>query len=317
LGCGTQTCQSRYKTKVENGLRRNYQTDTVSMTFNNSITRSVRLAFCLFYSSGILFIIKVSVIVCVNRFLYFITDPTNSSGGCTTETKNYIYGFDYNNVLYQFNPTTLNLTTIGTMNCTSTYVYAISLQRNGVIWAVDYNGNLFKYIISSQQCVTTNFAVNQSSISVFTMTFVKNDLVNDETLYITEQYPGNNTLGKIDITTLILSVVGNFTVTGVQDLTATSDGRLFAILGTTSYIIGAVDKTTANITAQYPLGISIPINYNFGFAAYGSQFLLFSGNSSNSTNLYLFNPSSNTVTTIANYQQNIIGGAVSSCFGTS
>lgn len=306
------------------------------MTFNSTDTRYVQLEFCSFYSSGNSIKIKrikfesspktaflmllsflCTYLIYMNLFLYFITDPTSTSGGCTTETMNYIYLFDDQNMLYQFNSTTLNITTIGLINCTSASVVAISLQRNGYLWALDYNGNLFKYFISSRQCVSINYKSNQSDFLRFTMAFVKTDLVNDETLYVNRVYPSSNQLGQIDLTTLTLSFVGNITNTSVAELTSTSDGRLFGLIsGSNNYTIVEIDKTTAHITATYPLGIKKSISANYGFSSYNSNFLLFSGDNSDSTNLYLFNPLTNSATILANYPNNIVGAAVSSCLGT-
>lgn len=219
-------------------------------------------------------------------------------------------------MLYQWNPITYNVTTVGSVNCTSYDVASLSLQRNGIIWGLDYNGTMFQYNIGSKQCLTTNFIRNQSGILLFTMTFVTNDRLYDETIYGSDFY--YQRLAKIDPKTLSLSTVGNFSgTTYIEDLTASSDGRLFGIVSAPNYTIAEIDKTNANIIRNYTLNISRFTLPSYGFAAYGSNFLVFPGNGSNYTDLYLYMPSDNSLTKLANYALNIIGAYVSSCFGTS
>jgi len=246
-----------------------------------------------------------------------VTNSTNSTN-CTTEAKNNIYLFDLNSTLYQFNPATLNLTAVGSINCSSSGLYAIALQRTGIIWAIFEDGSLHNYNIDSQLCISTNYTTNQSSIAYFSMAFVKNTTDDNEILYISKKNDPPNTLGTIDLTTFTLSIVGNYSnLQTYADLTGTNDGRLFGVFQTDNFTIAQINETNADIIAQYPLSISSTINSEpkYGFAAYDSNFLFFSGNGTN-THIYLFNASTNATTMLTTVPQVINGAAVSTCFGT-
>ena len=177
---------------------------------------------------------------------------------CTTETRNNIYLLNDNNILYQFTPTTLNLTRIGSINCsTSASIFTIALQRNGLIWVLLTDGRLYTYNIKSAQCTATAFLQNQTDIRSFTMAFVNNDHDNDETLYyISKLNDGRNVLGRINMTTLTMSIVSNYNTGSSPDLAGTNDGRLFGLFYDTSYIIKQINKTNGQFLSQYRLGQS-------------------------------------------------------------
>ena len=248
-----------------------------------------------------------------------VTTASNSTD-CTTATKNNIYLIDSNSTLYQFNPTTFNLTNIGSINCSSSDLFGIALQQNGIIWGIFENGDLYTYNIDSHQCNLTQYIVNQSDIVYFTMAFVKNNLSNSETLYISKNNNPANVLATIDINTLNLTIIGNYSQLQTNaDVTGTNYRRLFGVFTTSNYTIAEIDQVNATIITQYPLDISSTIvsQPNYGFAAtYNSSFLFFSG-LGNNTDIYLFNPLTNTTTNLTTIPQVINGAAVSTCFGTS
>ncbi len=100
------------------------------------------------------------------------------------------------------------MTELGPINCsTSSLLYSIALQHNGIIWATFEDGTLFAYNLRSAVCSWTSFVANQSDFSPFTMTFVKSSTDTSETLYVSKQNKTNAALGKIDLTTFSLLVV--------------------------------------------------------------------------------------------------------------
>jgi len=254
----------------------------------------------------------------MNIFLYFITDY-NKSAGCTTETKNNIYLFDVNSVLYQFTPATLALTAIGQINCSRSGVYAMSIQRNGIIWAIFQDGTLYNYNIYSQQCTLTSYVANQDGTTIFVMAFVSNGIDNSETLYISKANGPDNTLAIMDLTTLTLSDVGNYSNSQqIQDLAGTNENILFGVLENTSnYTIAKINPTNANIMAQYSLGISPSVFYYYGFAAYDSNIFFFAGNGSAFSTLYRLDTLTGTTMMLENYSIGVADATASTCLGTS
>jgi len=226
---------------------------------------------------------------------------------------------DGNNTLYQFNPTTFNISTIGPLNCsTSSNLSSIALQRNGILWAAYQDGTLFEYNIRSAVCSSTTFVANQSNITQFTMTFVKSSTDTSETLYVSQQTDSNASLAKIDTNSLTLSVVGKYNALSTYAAIAgTNDGRLFGVFDASPYTIAQIGITNAQILSQYPLNLSSENDYlNYGFTVYNTRFFFFQGNNSYS-NLYTFDLSTNTTTLQQTIPEIIYGATSSSCLGTS
>jgi hypothetical protein len=260
--------------------------------------------FAMFYSSSLI------------KTFFFITGAL----GCTTETKNYAYLMDRNNTLYQFNPTTYSLTTIGPITCsTSSSLYSIALQRNGILWAGFADGTLFRYNIKSQLCTSTTFVANQSNFQQFTMTFLKSTTDTSETLYLSQQNGTNNSLATVNINTFVLSVVGNYSALNASAAIAgTNTGLLYGVFATTNYTIAQIQPSNAQILTEYPLNISSTnvSNPNYAFTIANGVFFFFEG-INNGTNLHIFSPSTNSTTLVSTIAQNIYGATSSSCLGTS
>jgi hypothetical protein len=249
-------------------------------------------------------------------YLLFITGTL----GCTTETKNYAYLMDTNNTLYQFNPTSYAVTTIGAINCsTSSSLYSIALQRDGILWAGYADGTVFRYNIKSQVCTSTTFAANQSNFQQFTMTFLKSTTDTSETLYLSQENSPGTSLATVDINTLILSVVGNYSnSTTFATIAGANDGTLYGVFPTDNYTIEQIQPSNAAILAEYPLNISSTIvsDPNYGFTIANGVYFFFEG-INNGTNIHIFSTSTNSTTLVSTITPNINGATSSSCLGTS
>ena len=224
-----------------------------------------------------------------------------------------------NNTLYQFNPSTFNLTSLGRLSCSNNTgdVYSIAVQRSGIIWALFTDGKLYRYSIGLKQCSATTFAANQSSVFVFTMTFLRNVPDNSERFVINKQNGRPNALGLINLNTLSLTTINTFSnLSSYGDLAGTADGRLFSVIDTDSYTIARIDPTNATTLDRYPLNISVKGAYaTYAFAAVNTQFYFFEGNG-NYTDIYIFDPATNTTTTRSRIPQVIYSATASSCLGT-
>ena len=226
---------------------------------------------------------------------------------------------DLSNILYQFNPTSLTLTEIGSVNCSKTSsLYSIALQRNGILWTAYEDGSLYKYNLLSKTCTPTSFAGNQTGFAPFTITFLKSVTGNTETLYASRQSNNNTALAKIDTSSLILTIVGQYS-NGTDknaDLAGLNDGRLFGIFDAKPYTIAQIDPTNANILARYPLNrSSTNDDPNYGFTVFNTKFFFFVGNGTYS-DLLIYDLPSNTTTFQYQIPQVIYGATSSSCLGT-
>jgi hypothetical protein len=112
-------------------------------------------------------------------------------------------------------------------------------------------------------------------------------------LFIAEQPLGpdggraNDILATIDTTTFDVQVVGSFTGNVENaELTGTGDGRLFAFYSAGDprvepSIVGQIDPTTAQVTAQDTLPLAQGQGWAFGF--WGGAFYLFTAPGDDST----------------------------------
>lgn len=226
---------------------------------------------------------------------------------------------DLSNVIYRFNPTSLAITEIGSVNCSSnSSLYSIALQRNGILWTAYEDGSLYRYNLISKTCTPTPFAANATGYAPFTMTFLKSASDTTETLYVTQQSNSNTSLAKIDTSTYALTIVGNYS-NGTDknaDLAGLNDGRLFGIFDARPFTIAQVDPTSANILARYPLNRSSGSDFdNYGFTVFNTRFFFFVGNGSYS-DLLTYDLSTNTTTLQYSIPQVIFGATSSSCLGT-
>ena len=226
---------------------------------------------------------------------------------------------DVGNNLYQFNPTSLTIISVGQVNCSSSSsLYSIALQRNGILWTTYSDGSLYKYNLLSKTCTPTSFVANQSSFAPYTITFLKSTTDSSESLYASQQITNNSALAKIDTDTFVLSVVGVYSngLDKPSDNAGLNDGRLFGVFDARPFTIAQIDPNNANILAQYPLNLSsTDDNVNYGFTVFNTRFFFFVGNGTYS-DLLTYDLSTNTTTFQYTIPQIIFGATSSSCLGT-
>ena len=256
-----------------------------------------------------------STSTCLDTSLPIIPPLTD----CTVETEDYIYLVDLDNILYKFSPTTFQVTVVGPLNCSETSsVFSIALQRNGLLWVLFYDGDLYTFNVTDQTCINTGFGRNQTGILDFSMAFVKNVGDNKETLFISKLYNGGGVLAKIDTNTLNIVEIGNYS-DGAEfaTLTGSNDGRLFGLFFDNPPTIKEVDDTDAQILSAYPL--SEPFDgfvYLYSFASYENKFFYFL-KSENSTYIHLFDPKTNRSTLLNTVPFSFFNAATSTCLDTS
>lgn len=231
----------------------------------------------------------------------------------TTSTDKYIYLLDQDNNFLRFSPVTYDVTFIGTINCSTTaYPYSMALQSSGTAWTLFTDGNLYNFDIETAQCQNTSYIPEQDESLLFGMHFAIDELTNTEKLYISGQSVSEpNHLATIDMNTLEVSVIGYYrTLSARAELTASYDGKLFGLFEGEPYIIAEINQTTGEIlskTTQNTIEYQSDSSY-FAFASYLSNFLLFVGNSS-STDIFLYDTSTQTTTKQKTISNGIIGAA--------
>ena len=224
---------------------------------------------------------------------------------------------DRNSTLYTFNPVTYAISTLGKLNCSSpSSLYSIALQRTGILWAMFADGRLYNYNLKTGVCSSTSFAVNGSSINLFTMTFLKGKTSTTESLYISKQNDDANTLGLLSTSTFGITTLGNYSALNTSaDLAAFKNGRLFGLFEVSPFVIGEINPSNAVVMNQYSSGITMRGNdSNYAFASYNSNLFIFEGNNT-STNIHVYSVSSSTLSTVGSASQMIYGATASTCLG--
>jgi hypothetical protein len=149
------------------------------------------------------------------------------------------------------------------------------------------------------------------------MAFVKSASNNSEELFVIEDSMKTTMLGKINIDTLILTPVGNYTNMSVfAYLAGTKNSKLYGAYEDTSLVINQINTLNANTLSTNSFSYStIGSDPLIGFVSYNETFLLFTSNFT-STNVFTVDLSANKTTQLQTISQTYIALGGSSCLGT-
>jgi hypothetical protein len=249
--------------------------------------------------------------------IFSVISNTSTASQSTPNTLAYIYLLDQDNNLFQFNPTTFDVTSIGTINCSTTaYAYSMALQCNGQAWTLFTDGNLYTFDIKTAQCQNTSYITDPDETILFGMYFAPNGSNNTETLYISgDSSDPPYHLATIDLNTFEISIIGYYQIISARaELTSTNDGRLFGLFEGAPYIIAEINQTNGQILSETLQNMIeyTPDSSHFAFTSYLSNFFLFVGNRS-FTDIFLYDSSTNTTTKKKTIQNGIVGAGMANC----
>jgi hypothetical protein len=234
--------------------------------------------------------------------------PAGDAGACSSEAQ-LVYVVDSVKNVYGFDPKALAFTPIGALTCTGSPTFSMAVDRNAVAYALGTDGTLVRYDIRSHACTLLPFASSQHGFFTFGMGFSSDSKgSSNETLFVASA----NSLGlaTIDTTTLALTPVGKFDKLGGRvELTGTGDGQLFGLFEGTPYVVGEVDKATAQVLSQAPQAPTTVAN--FAFAFWGGDFYLFLAK-----DVIRYSPTKKTSVKVASVTFEIVGAGVSTCAPT-
>lgn len=250
--------------------------------------------------------------------------PTGTSGSTgsgtseCSEASKLVYVVGTGNELYSFSPPTLTFKQIGSINCVAQgglgTPFSMAVARDGTAYVLFDDGKLFAIDTTTAACKATSFVPNQApGFDLFGMGFSTNDGdPNSETLYVAS-YDGTG-LGKIDLATMKLSVVGGYDlVSDPGELTGTGDGRLFGFfLSSPSVSVSEIDKKSAKILSIAPQP-TVDIGGGWAFAFWGGDFWLFTAPNLFTSQVDRYVPSTKTTTKVAEVGFKIVGAGVSTC----
>jgi len=193
-------------------------------------------------------------------------DPTSQS----------IYTVDGVGRFASFDPGTLTFTELGTLSCPTRLdgsPFSMAIDQNAVAWVVYTSGELFRVDTSTVACQSTTFAVNQSGLLNFGMSFVFQPATGLDTLYVAGWLSFGGTsddLATISFPSLVLTPIAPVLL-GQGELAGTGDGELWDFVPGENLEGGAVlaqlDPDTAEVIATLPLP-----NINAAFSSYATKF---------------------------------------------
>ncbi len=226
---------------------------------------------------------------------------------CADENKLIYVLSSKDNELHRFNPETLAFTSIGQLRCpTSSDTFSMAVDRRGTAWVEYGDGRIFKVSTEDASCAPTPYRPGQHGFEVFGMGFAKDDTDGgplSETLYI-----AGTALGRLDLTTFEVSLVGHATL-GQGELTGTGAGTLYAFLGASGRIV-RLDKTTGDVVETYRPDVDVGGGY--AVAQWGGDFWIFTAPGSAYSRVTRYSPATNTTTVVVEDAGMLIVGAGSS-----
>lgn len=233
-----------------------------------------------------------------------------------TEAAKLVYVIGQDNQLLSFDPPTTTFAPVGYISCPNAGFgtpFSMAVARNGTAYVLFSDGQLYLVDTSNAACTASSYVPNQAFLT-FGMGFVSDTPESEqETLYVAD-YVGTG-IGKIDLATMQLQVVGNYSggLTGAAELTGTGDARLFGFFTGTPIVIAEIDKSNAAILSQAPQP-TVNIGSGWAFAFWGGDFWLFTSPNGLSSQVDRYQPSTGTTTTVKmNAGTNIVGAGVSTC----
>jgi hypothetical protein len=249
--------------------------------------------------------------------------------GCAEEAK-LVYVVSDANDLYSFKPDTLTFTKVGRLDCRSAALAtpnSMAVDRSGAAWVNYSDGTLFKVSTKDATCQSTPFQAGQNNFVKFGMAFSSNSAgSNEETLFVAGLADllagGRAGLGKIDLGTMKLSFVGDYTGTlrgQGAELTGTGDAKLFGFYTTDPATLATIDKASGQTSDNRAL-TGVRTGEAWAFSFWGGDFWFYTaqaGQESKVTRMKTASDGSIAVVMPAVGGFRIVGAGVSTCAPTA
>jgi hypothetical protein len=260
-------------------------------------------------------------------------DPGNDGGltsdgvapnpGCSDAAK-LVYLVSSQNGLYSFDPATLKIKSIGTLNCQVGFGVtpnSMAVDRNAKAYVNMSDGSLFTVDTSNANCSPTSYQIGQQNRRIRGMGFSANTSGGDtETLYTCTANDATFTgggLAKIDVNTYKLTLLGDYggALAGTEcELTGTGDARLFGFFATlTPPKLAELAKTNGAASGATPLTVNTSSAYAFSF--WGGDFWFYTADVSSSSKVtrYKYATDKSFSVVVPSTGMTVVGAGVSTC----
>lgn len=254
-------------------------------------------------------------------------DGGGNQAGCSEAAK-LVYVVSDSNELFSFAPDKTAFTKIGQLDCPSggATPNSMAVDRTGTAWVNFSDGGLFKVSTADASCQATTYQKGQGGLSRFGMAFATNSATSqEETLFVVgiEGISGGKGLAKIDLTTMKLTMLGDFSgkLAGQgAELTGTGDGRLFGFFTTQpNATLAQIDKGTGATSGEANLN-GVNTGNAWAFSFWGGDFWFYTSTGINPSTVTRKQTSTDGSISIAKKDVGgfrIVGAGVSTCAPTA
>ena len=232
-----------------------------------------------------------------------------------------VYLVSSSNVLYSYKPSDGALQVKGTLSCdfSGPTPFSMGVDRVGTAYVLYNDGNLYRVKTADASCEDTDFVPGQHDFVTFGMGFARDIATKTDELFVTEITFGGDAskgLGKVDLETFELSVVGTYdsTLGDHMEMTSSSDGNLYGYSldpGGGGWVV-EIDKTSADILDATFLPVGQQASA-LAFAFWDDDFYIFTSNGNGVSDVNRYRPADGTVTLIQQIGDTIVGAGVSTC----
>ena len=231
----------------------------------------------------------------------------------------YVLVLGANKKLYRFDPSTLALGELASVECGGGNLNSLTASTRGPAYISSQSGDLCTVELANFTSALTAFDPARVSGSAFGMALLSDDSPTGQTLYIAAQDASfNNRLERIGLTKYDLTDIGPILPTVPwAELTAGPAGELYG------FAIGTSSSQLLNIDPQTGSAIdvtTVPAGYNgatFALVYWQGDFYLFVGPASSSgtssAEVYRYRKGNAQVTYLGALPMGIIGAGVAAC----
>ena len=252
-----------------------------------------------------------------------LADGTTPSPGCTDAAK-LVYLVSSQNGLYSFDPATLKIKSIGTLNCGVGFGVtpnSMAVDRNAKAYVNMSDGSLYTVDTTNANCSPTSYQLNQQNRRIRGMGFSSDKSGGtSETLYTCTADDSTFTgggLAKIDVSSFKLSLIGDYggALGGTEcELTGTGDARLFGFYATLAPPkLAELAKTSGTASGATPLTVSTSSAYAFSF--WGGDFWFYTADVGQNSKVtrYKYATDKSFSVVLASTNMTVVGAGVSTC----
>jgi hypothetical protein len=240
-----------------------------------------------------------------------------------SEAAKLIYLIGKGNHLYSFHPLTLEVKSIGVLNCPQTggaAPFSMAVDRHGFAWVLFSdglsNGRIYRVDVTNATCGATDYEPGQKGWWTFGMGFVSDTAGSEkETLYAAD-YSGKG-FARLNTQTLSLGTVVPYDdIKTAAEFTGTGDARLYGFFEGSPLLIAEIDKSNGHILSKASQP-TLSIGGGWAFAFWGGDFYLFTNPNQGSFQVDRYRPSDGTTETVLTKPgDTIVGAGVSTCAPT-